>query len=246
MGKQKLIFNFLVFILVFILITKYSSGFSSWTPNGQVLPENQYSCTDGLDNDGDGLIDCADPDCAGSLSGNVKNENNNPVSEVDINIKQDATHVQSTSTNAQGTYSVGINCGLYNVIASHPDYLSTTKTNVKINPNQNVVVDFNLIKGTSCEQDCTFVSDNNVHSSCDDRSGCKFFDSISKSVCDLSQPGWLRDYNESHYVVCASGSPQPKIEIKSSLSCSKGTIVKVTRIVLYNGKPVKLVVASCG
>ncbi len=34
---------------------------------GQVLPET--ACFDGIDNDGDGLIDCADSDCAGAVNG---------------------------------------------------------------------------------------------------------------------------------------------------------------------------------
>ncbi len=39
-----------------------------WTPNPQVLPENQYSCTDGFDNDGDTKIDCADTDCDSNVA----------------------------------------------------------------------------------------------------------------------------------------------------------------------------------
>jgi len=68
----------------------------------------------------------------------------------------------------------------------------------------------------------------------------------SKAACDNSQPGWVRDYNATYYVTCASGSPQPKIEIEASVSCESGTLIKVIRIVVYNGKPVKLVVAVCG
>ena len=97
-----------------------------------------------------------------------------------------------------------------------------------------------------CESDCTHFDDNIVHASCDGLNGCRFYDAISKAACDNSQPGWIRDYNSTHYVVCASGSPQPKIEIEASVSCESGTLVKVTRIVVYNGKPVKLVVAACG
>ena len=99
---------------------------------------------------------------------------------------------------------------------------------------------------TICENDCTFFDDNIVHASCDGLNGCTFYDSISKAACDNSQPGWVRDYNSTHYVTCASGSPQPKIEIEASVGCESGTLVKVTRIVVYNGKPVKLVVAVCG
>ncbi|MFH2011067.1 MAG: DUF4215 domain-containing protein [bacterium] len=33
-----------------------------------MLEENAYSCSDGMDNDMDGLVDCADPDCSGHSS----------------------------------------------------------------------------------------------------------------------------------------------------------------------------------
>ncbi|MBI1936101.1 hypothetical protein HYS31_06690, partial [Candidatus Woesearchaeota archaeon] len=106
--------------------------------------------------------------------------------------------------------------------------------------------DFSLVLGTSCEADCTFIADNIVHAFCDGKNGCSFYDDISKAACDNSQPGWARDYNATHYVDCASGAPKPKVEIKAQVSCDKGNLVKVTRIVVYKGKPVKLVVAVCG
>lgn len=168
----------------------------------------------------------------------------------DVTAKKDLTTVKSATTNQQGNYSMSINCGTYSLIASHPDYAPQTKTSIVVNPQQQTTINFEgssaLVLGTSCEQDCTFASDNIVHSSCDGKNGCYFYDSIAKTICDNSQPGWVRDYDSAHYVTCASGSPQPKIEIQASVSCASGTLVKMTRIVMYNGKPVKLVVATCG
>ena len=222
-------------------------GNNAWTPNSLVKPENQYSCTDGLDNDGDGPIDCADSDCDGSIIGNVKNkETQQPISLADINAKKDLTTVKSAITANDGTYSItNINCGGYNLVALHPDYAPQTKI-LTIAANQQVTADFNLILGTSCEQDCTFAFDDIVHASCDGKNGCSFYDSIAKAACDNSRPGWFRDYNETHHVRCANGSPQQKVEIQAIVSCASGTLVKATRIIAYNGKPVKLVVASCG
>ena len=108
------------------------------------------------------------------------------------------------------------------------------------------MTDFNLLLGTSCEDDCTYASDSTIHASCEGRNGCDFYDNVTQIVCDLSQVGWIRDYNSSYYVICGEGIPKPKIESQASISCSSGTLVKVTRIVFYNGKPVKLVVATCG
>ena len=99
---------------------------------------------------------------------------------------------------------------------------------------------------SDCEQDCTYAFDNTIHAGCRNYNGCTFYDDTTQSVCDLAQPGWVRGYNASHYVNCAPGAPQLKVEIAASVTCSSGTLVKVTRIVVYNGKPVKLVVATCG
>ena len=85
-----------------------------------------------------------------------------------------------------------------------------------------------------------------MHKECDKKNGCAFHDDIAKAACDYSKPGWIRDYDATHEVECASGAPREKIEIKAEVTCSKGTLVKATRIVMYNGKPVNLVVAVCG
>ncbi|MBI2657044.1 carboxypeptidase regulatory-like domain-containing protein, partial [Candidatus Woesearchaeota archaeon] len=211
----------------------------------------ETNCNDGLDNDCDGLTDCSDNDCDGSITGTVKNHDSQLISSADVSAKKDLTTIKSSATNQQGSYLISpISCGAYNLVASHPDYAPQTKTNVVVNPLQQTTANFeggsSLVFGSSCEADCTFASDSIIHASCDNKNGCTFYDSISKAACDNSQPGWVRDYDASHYVTCASGSPQPKVEIEASVSCSSGTLVKVTRIVVYNGKPVKLVVAACG
>ena len=222
---------------------------TGWDISANVLPENNYganACLDGLDNDGNGLKDCDDPSCSGSLIGTVSNQDAQLVYSADLITKKGLTIVKSSITNPQGEYNMGtLNCGSYTLTASHSQYVPQTK-NIEILPNQQSTVDFQLVLGTSCEQDCTFAADDIVHASCEGKNGCTFYDAIAKAACDNSQPGWVRDYDADNYVICASGAPQPKVEIQAEVTCAKGTLVKVTRIVLYNGKPVKLVVATCG
>ena len=214
----------------------------------------ENACADSLDNDCDLKTDCNDNDCDGSITGIVKNQDNQSISGADVSAKKDLTTVKSSTTNQQGVYTISpLNCGSYNLVASHSDYAPQTKNDVAVSPQQQTISNFGgpgesgyLVLGTSCEADCTFASDKIIHASCDGKAGCTFYDSIAKSACDNSQPGWFRDYNSSHFITCASGTPNPKIEIKASVSCASGTLVKVTRIVVYNGKPVKLVVAACG
>ena len=211
---------------------------------GQWIPDFEIDCTNGIDDDLDGLTDCADPDCNGNLNGKVVNQNNNGISLAEVIAKNDITPVQSATTAQDGTYSMPINCGDYNVAASHSTYAPQIKI-VYAPPRTDTLVNFNLVPGTSCEFDCTYASDNLVHAACDGKSGCGFYNEIAKAACDLSQPGWVREYDAAQYVICPSGGPLPKVEVQASLSCASGTIIKVTRIVVYNGKPVKLVVAAC-
>ncbi|MEK6837654.1 MAG: carboxypeptidase-like regulatory domain-containing protein [Nanoarchaeota archaeon] len=222
------------------------NGNNRWAPNSQVLPESSYSCTEGKDNDADGKADCEDTDCDGSIKGNVKNTDDQPIAQADITAKKGIVNFKSAITGQDGNYNIPISCGTYDVIASHPDYGPGTKGNLIVQPSQQVTADFTLALGSSCEGDCTFISDETIHASCHGKNGCSFYDDKAKEVCDLSQPGWVRDYDADNFIVCAEGSPQPKVEIEASVSCSGGTLVKVTRIVYYNGKPVKLVVAACG
>ncbi|MEK6947276.1 MAG: hypothetical protein AABX32_06740, partial [Nanoarchaeota archaeon] len=211
---------------------------------GQWIPDFEIDCTNGIDDDLDGLTDCADADCNGNLNGKAVNQNNQLISFVDITAKKDLVPVKSVQTAQDGTYSMNIGCGDYNVIAAHSIYAPQAKL-AFVPPRGDLSVNFTMVKGTSCESDCTYASDNLVHASCDGKNGCGFYDATAKAACDLSQPGWVRDYGSSSYVVCPSGSPQLKVEIQASLSCASGTIIKATRIVVYNGKPVKLVVAAC-
>ena len=224
-------------------------GDNTWTPTS--VTENMFSCTDGLDNDGDSLIDCQDSDCNGAISGQITCAPNCHPTTIKAN--QGFTTVQSTTSIANGgtisysnpgTYSMNLPCGTYDLVASAGQYLAQTKI-VVVAPNAAATQNFEMIVGLGCEADCTYASDDIVHAECRNINGCTFYDDISQNVCDLSQPGWVRDYNETHYVECAPGAPQPKTEIIPSVTCESGTLVKITRIVVYNGKPAKFVVATC-
>ena len=207
-------------------------------------------CSDGIDNDFDGLIDCDDLDCAGSIDGVVRTSGDQPIAAADVSARLGLMTIASDTTDVSGNYLISsIKCGSYTLVASASGYQSDSK-NANILPKQNINRNFNLNlnlnPGTSCDPDCTFTFDNIIHASCDGRNGCTFCNPASKAACDNSQPGWVRDYNSTYYVVCASGCPQPNVEIQASVSCASGTLIKITRIVVYNGVPVKLIVAACG
>jgi hypothetical protein len=137
--------------------------------------------------------------------------------------------------------------GTYDMIASADDYISSTETNIVVDESQNIQnVDFTLTLGSTCEDDCTYAGDNIIHKECHDINGCHFYDDIAKNVCDLAQPGWIRDYSPTQVIECAEGSPQTKTETKAKVTCDEENLIKTTKLVNYKGKLVKLVIVTCG
>jgi len=85
-------------------------------------------CDDGIDNDGDGLVDLADPDCqtAGdsTFAGQVL-----AGKAVTVSLYDDTdTLVTSTSANEDGTFTVMAPAGTYKVVATASGYLSAEGT----------------------------------------------------------------------------------------------------------------------
>jgi len=218
---------------------------------GQWIDDFEIECTDGIDNDFDGFIDAADSDCDGTISGIATDQDGNPIAGVKITVfDQNLNELATTTTLGDGSFSLTSQFGDLIVIASHPDFVSVTKPNQNLEPRGTITVDFTgpdaLVEGTSCEDDCTFASDNIVHAACDLKNGCEFFDQQAALVCDNAQPGWIRDYSATQTIECAEGTPQTKIETKAVVTCEEENLIKLTKIVTYKGKPVKLVVVTCG
>ncbi|OFZ06938.1 MAG: hypothetical protein A3D92_12015 [Bacteroidetes bacterium RIFCSPHIGHO2_02_FULL_44_7] len=132
---------------------------------------------------------------------------------------------------------------------TYPGYVSRVK-DVALLPKEDKLIDFTgdnaLIPLFTCESDCTYFEDDIIHSVCKGKGGCSFYDDIAARVCDGSKVGWTRDYDEEHYVVCPSGSPQKTIIAKSNVECKSENLVKVNTIVNYRGKPVRMVIVTCG
>ena len=231
---------------------------------GEWMDEFELECTDSIDNDFDGKTDCEDEDCSGSLSGNVQDADTaDPISEARIDVTQATTVKNTADTNNLGNYHIGdvlctYNIGAYDMIASKTDYVSSTQ-NVELVPREDLTgVDFTLTLGTSCEDDCTYAGDNIIHKECDgiDNDGedidgdgdtiCSFSDDTAKEVCDLAQPGWIRDYPLDKEIECAEGTPQAKSEIEAGVTCDEENLIKTTKLVNYKGKLVKLVIVTCG
>ena len=232
-----------------------NSGDPDWTPKDEVLPENQYSCVDGIDNDGDGDIDCDDSDCDGVIQGNVQSSEGSNIHFAKIDVLKGVTLEYVGITNPNGDYNINpVSCGTYNLVASATGFVSQTRTNVVVPPTTTITVNFigtsALVPGTTCEADCTYAEGNTIHKECAGINGCVFYkeagdDTLAKKACDLAQPNWERVYDIDNMIVCAPGPLKPKTASKAKVTCTGDTLVKVTIITIYKGKPVRLIISAC-
>jgi len=216
-------------------------------------------CSDGIDNNCNGLTDCQETSCGGLILGNVKNTDDDPIDGATIEATQSGTVIHAEFTNTFGDYFINnVLCGTYEMVASKAEYISSTETSVVLPPKGSITVDFTLVSGTTCEDDCTYAGDNIIHKECDGidnggadldgdgRTDCVFFDETAKNVCDLAQPGWIRDYPPDKEIECAEGTPQIKKEVKAKVTCEEENLIKLTKVITYKGKLVKLVIVTCG
>ena len=212
----------------------------------------EMSCADGLDNNCDGEADCADADCAGGITGTVENGDNATVQDATVSALSGTTTQATATTNSSGKYAMAVNCGTYNLVVSREEYAPLTKENVVVPPQSQATSNFtsssnySLMALGSCESDCTTAGSDLIRASCDTVNGCGFYDALAAQACNLAKTGWFRNYGTTQEVECPSGIPREKSSLAATVTCGSGNLAKSSAIVLYKGKPVKLVVASCG
>jgi hypothetical protein len=251
-------------------------------PNSCVYNAQCYDDRDMADVDNEGINEICIASSpgewvdAGTIFGNVKDANGG-IGGAKVEAIQGSSVMYEVTTSYEpdiGDYEMNnILYGTYDLVASADGYVSSTETNIVLDENQNIHnVDFTLVLGTTCEDDCTYASDNTIHRECDgiDNSGadidgdgrtdCSFFKAdltddgqAAREACDLAQPGWIRDYinivncpEGNCEIECAEGTPQQKREVKAKITCEKENLIKMTKVVTYKGKLVKLVIVTCG
>tara|TARA_Y100000310_G_C20601682_1_gene773370 strand:- start:314 stop:1381 length:1068 start_codon:yes stop_codon:yes gene_type:complete len=193
---------------------------------------------------------------SGTVSGNVKNTDNENIEGARIDLIQDFIIKYTAFTNTLGDYQIdGVSCGTYDIIVSADSYVSSAKVDLFLPTADPDTSNFILVPGTTCEADCTYAGDNIVHKECNNINGCTFYDATAMEVCNFAQPGWIRDYNNIDPVncpdgdcaiECAEGIPERKVGVKASITCKKENIIKLTKIINYKGKLTKLIVITCG
>lgn len=214
------------------------------------MDEFEVDCTNGLDDDLDGKIDCEDNDCNAALTGVVEDDSGQPVQDATVRFFDGLTVLNQTQTNSTGGYGFDLKCGTFDGVASHPDYIETTQEDITIphqTPHEVDFVDENaLTPFGQCLASCRRAGSDHFYKECHGINNCNYYDNRAAEACHLAKAGWVRDYNETHYLVCAKGVPIEKVNIETDVSCPTETLVKTTSITRYNGQPVKMVVVVCG
>ncbi len=210
----------------------------------------EVNCGDGVDNDCDGLTDCADSECDGAIQGEIRNAENVQLNGASVKALLGVAQMGSGTTSAAGMYSFTIHCGTYTLAVDHPDYTRVTRSNVIVPPRttkiENFMGDDAIASATSCESDCTFPESNVIHSSCSGKNGCLFYDAIAEAACDNAQVGWMRDYDSTRKVSCPSGPLQIKDDQKASVACESEICTVASTPVIYNGQQAKMIVVVAG
>ena len=184
-----------------------------------------------------------------TITGTVTDENGVGVAQADVSSYPIFRPKATAKTNPDGTYSLPSPTGSYYMDAFKLGYLSDVKT-VTIVPGPNTV-GFTLKNG-SCNADCTDQF-NRCNKGCagqvfnDGTATCAFYDSAATDLCNGKLFGTQVIYNVSTdftYVLnCCEGAPYPLYRPDATVSGAMKNLVKYTRILLYQSRPVKLVVA---
>lgn len=196
---------------------------------------------------------CPDIDCSVNVTGYVKDVNNNPIYDANVSFYIPYFNV-STSTDIAGYYSLTILSGMNSISASKPGYDSVVKQ-VNFTRGNSYKINFSLPKG-ECNPDCTNSQDR-CAAECDGLmfndsidSRCDFYSQTAKRVCNNKQKGARVFYgvNETHtqyslYIDCCEGSPSNVFNPVVQLGGNVKNLIKYSRLVQYNGRPVKLIIA---
>lgn len=100
-----------------------------------------------------------------------------------------------------------------------------------------------------CKSDCSKTTDEIpvCHADCDGNNGCSFTDENARKVCTdegsakNTSVGNIQSYSGTHKIICCEGSPYPNRKANVSILGTEN-VVRITRIVFWRGKFVKLVV----
>ena len=156
----------------------------------------------------------------------------------------------SAITDGNGNYFIrDVPAGTYDIVASAQEksFGLETKKLIDFDATDVVTVDFVLYtEGTECQQDCSKISDEIpvCHADCEGINGCNFYDETAKEAC-ANPPrvtNAIESYNSTHKLLCCDGEPYKPKKATIKLPDDATHIVRITRIVFWRGKFVRMIV----
>jgi hypothetical protein len=220
-----------------------NTGSWEWVQNTSGSLGVESNCTDGVDNDCDGLVDGADSDCSvpANLTGSVWDTSPGncswPVRGATVSIvAPPAGYLGSTDQNCWYRI-VGIPSGVHSVSALKPGYRSATVMYVNFPGSTEVSLNFTLSNGS-----CQWCTDweGRCSASCSNAPLCGPV--IVPPECNGARPGsWAVNSTGDGYVLCCQGRQvKPLLSSPVAVSGCMPDLVQFTRIVNYMDQPITL------
>ncbi len=188
---------------------------------------------------------CPSGVCRACINGTVFGSDIGPLAGARV---ETMPFANSSLTNNNGSYFMALPENNYTLVASKETYTPGIK-NLFIPAAVTTTVNFLLGHGPNdCLADCTRDSNGGVcDKSCDGTNGCVFYDDIAANACNNWKSGFRRPYSNGTEIQCCDGAPYAPRAVKPSPTKTNATVVaRVTRMVWYEGKFVKMVVDVFG
>ncbi|NOZ80169.1 MAG: hypothetical protein GXP63_00730 [DPANN group archaeon] len=204
--------------------------------------ETVENCFNGIDDDGDLLIDADDPDCDGYFTGYVFDSMGTPIAGAKVEFIGYRT--TDTYTDGTGWYGSFAKSKItYDLVASSTDYTPKTVFDQYLESLATVNVNFTLaVSGSVCQSDCTLGGI--CEPSCDGQFGCYYYNEQARDECEGRLPGFTIPYNSTHVITCC-GESGPYITapgIRARINVDAKNVVTTRKVVLLNGEVVNMVV----
>ncbi|MFT4310925.1 MAG: hypothetical protein ACMXYC_04825, partial [Candidatus Woesearchaeota archaeon] len=179
--------------------------------------------------------------CFPTIDFNITNPQGQPIdATIEIYFEPHTTQPYNITTSNQ---EIRIPATWYTMVVKSDEYLSQA-VNVNFSVLQETTVHVQL-QSSECQADCTRVGSNTCDASCEGINGCTFYNNQTKEAVDGRLLGTLVNLGNNQQVRACSGEPFAVQPQRAVIECGDRPIAQVTRIVYHEGKPVRLVVATC-
>ena len=211
------------------------------------LENTGTACSDGIDNDCDGLIDWQDDSCRAFINGTVRDDTGTPLPNTTITISgtnvDGDTVMFTTVTDINGDYAQIVILNIsYDVIAVIAGFETGFEWDAIPNGTEVLVIDFFLNPASGCEDDCTSPGSDICRPECQGVNGCMYFSLQAAQRCEDQQLGWTVPYNATHQIECCEGTPSTRGQLQILNIQGPEHVAQVSRIISHGGQIIRLII----